>query len=517
MILDQNDCPSSPRSVNVLVYSIKNEYPVGKVADVRPIDPDTTGDYKCYLEKTSNDFLIPESCDLHINSISKPVTVLRVSGNDGKHDSVTNIVKVEYQTIDNNIIENTVFTRIDNITSSDFIENHYTKFMDILNSTFEDKDPLLYSINEIDDSIEVAIAARGLTKEHINDALRSKSNSIVQSTRLPIFFDYSPCQKNTCENNGNCSISLVISKEPHVTNSQDFIFTSPTILQEFVCTCAEGYAGKKCDKRQDPCAPNPCQYGGTCRRQGIGYQCFCPSDREGLECEKERYDKCDNNPCMNGGSCKQTQDNIGYFCLCRPGYRGNICELSADSCRPNPCLNGGSCVSLKPGYKCNCPNGLHGRHCDKSSFGFNEYSYMSFPSLDSITNDITIVFSTSKPDSLLLYNYGTQVGGRSDFIAIELIEGKCVFSYGGARSSITAISVGKSDGSSLADSQWYKITAVRNGKVLSLSVASCIDNGDNCQECRPSDKSCYSDNTGTVGYVFNNKCTICVLLVLKLI
>ncbi|XP_050549134.1 cadherin-related tumor suppressor [Daktulosphaira vitifoliae] len=499
VILDQNDSPSSARTISIFLYSLINELSVGKIADVKPIDSDLTGDYKCFFEVPTDEFSIPESCDLYINKKIQPLTVLKILGNDGKHNSVTNTVTINYQTIDKNIIENTIFARINNITASDFILNHYTKFISTLNSTFEENSSILYNINEIDYGIVLAIAVRDIDKEHASHILRKRSSYFTQTMKSDIDIDYNPCQINTCENNGSCKSSLIISKEFRIISTQGYIFTSPAILQEFTCTCLDGYAGSRCEKHQDPCASSPCQYGGTCRRQGTSFQCLCLSNREGFECEKERYDKCDTNPCLNGGSCKQTQDNVGYFCLCRPGYRGNTCELTADSCRPNPCLNGGSCVSLKPGYKCNCPNGLHGRHCEKTSYGFNDYSYMTFPPLDSTINDITIVFSTIKSDSLLLYNYGTQVGGRSDFITIELIEGRCVFSYGGSRSSITSISVGKSDGSSLADGFWQKITAVRNGKVLSLSVASCTDNGDNCEECKPSNKTCYSDSTGTVG------------------
>ena len=49
---------------------------------------------------------------------------------------------------------------------------------------------------------------------------------------------------------------------------------------------------------------------------------------------------------------------------------------------------------------------------------------MTFPSLDPNTNDVTITFSTTKPDCLLVYNYGAVSGGRSDFIAVELVEGR---------------------------------------------------------------------------------------------
>jgi protocadherin Fat 4 len=167
----------------------------------------------------------------------------------------------------------------------------------------------------------------------------------------------------------------------------------------------------------------------------------------------------------------------------------------ADSCRPNPCLNGSLCVALKPGYKCRCPDTHHGQHCERSSFGFTSLSYMTFPSLDAATNDISIVFATAKQDALLVYNFGAQTGGRSDFVALQLVNGKVTFSYGGARTAVTTISIG----GAVTDGAWYKVTATRNGRVLSLAVASCTEHGDSCNDCRPGDSTCYADDVGPAG------------------
>lgn len=120
---------------------------------------------------------------------------------------------------------------------------------------------------------------------------------------------------------------------------------------------------------------------------------------------------------------------------------------------------------------------------------------MTFPTLDSTTNDISITFSTNKPDALLVYNYGLQTGGRSDFVAIELKGGQPRFSFGGARTAISRIQVEKS----VSDGKWYKLTATRNGRVISLSVASCTHNGETCDECRSNDGTCYSDDTARTG------------------
>lgn len=157
-------------------------------------------------------------------------------------------------------------------------------------------------------------------------------------------------------------------------------------------------------------------------------------------------------------------------------------------------------MSLKPGYKCSCTDGRYGRHCERATYGFHELSYMKFPALDAATNDISIVFATTKPDALLIYNYGIQSGGRSDFVAMEIVGGKAVFSYGGARTAVTSLVVGgASKDDSLSNGRWHKVTATRNGRVMSLSVSKCTDNGDVCEDCRPGDSNCYSDEVGPTG------------------
>ncbi|KAI5642703.1 cadherin domain-containing protein [Phthorimaea operculella] len=100
---------------------------------------------------------------------------------------------------------------------------------------------------------------------------------------------------------------------------------------------------------------------------------------------------------------------------------------------------------------------------------------------------------------------GRLTGGRSDFIAIELLGGKPIFSFGGARTSITSVAI-MHPSKNLADGGWYKLTATRNGRVISLSVATCTDHGDVCTECEPGDTSCYKDDTGQAGTLnFNHE------------
>lgn len=64
-------------------------------------------------------------------------------------------------------------------------------------------------------------------------------------------------------------------------------------------------------------------------------------------------------------SFKDQED--GYRCLCPPGYYGLHCEHSTLTCADSPCFNGGSCQERNQGasYACECPPNFTGSNCEK--------------------------------------------------------------------------------------------------------------------------------------------------------
>ncbi|XP_049764628.1 cadherin-related tumor suppressor-like [Schistocerca cancellata] len=515
VVLDQNDSPSTPRAVHVLVYAFEGQLPHGKIADVRPNDADTTGDYHCEVQSGGGGLSIPAgTCELHaLPSLSQLLTsgtgagrglALAVTGNDGVHADVVSAVTVELATFDEEAVANAVPLRAENTTAERFLAAHYKAAVDALRAAFPAPAdaPLLFGLQQVDAGLEMAVAVRS-QQGYRDRAAVTEALSRAAPLLPALSVAYSACrQRAPCQNGASCSEALrVRPNRTLVWDSRTLVFATPAVILEVDCRCTEGFAGERCDRRQDPCSPSPCLAGGTCHRSArLGdFSCSCPPLREGRLCELERGAVCGTRPCLHGGSCRESADGASFFCLCRPGFRGNRCEAAADSCRPNPCAHGGVCIALPPppalGYRCSCPDGRFGRHCEGSAFGFGELAFAAFPSLDATTNDVSVVFATAKPDALLVYNYGAQTGGRSDFVSLELVAGRATFSYGGARTAIATVQAG----GELADGRWHRITATRNGRVLSLSVASCGEDGDACRDCSPGDRSCSADEFGPTG------------------
>ncbi|XP_068141663.1 LOW QUALITY PROTEIN: cadherin-related tumor suppressor [Drosophila tropicalis] len=515
-VLDQNDNPSSSRNVQVLVGIFNGELPVNiKLADIHPNDLDLVGDYNCRLQSQGQvQLIIPRACDLYSTSQTSPMdATFSYTGNDGKHGDVNSKLTVDYQHFDNLTLVNTVSIMVRNMTASQFLAHYYRSSLEMLKSRFTE-DIFIYSL--VDNpgnfsSLEVLLAVRSSKLNYkpsrqVIDRLREKRSTLSELLQKDVIIGYEPCndEPGLCGNGGLCTSDFRLTDDRQsyrIIDSPTMVLSGPRIFHEYNCRCSDGFSGEQCHRRHDQCLPNPCQMQAQCRRLDNDYQCLCPANRDGKQCQRERSDVCLGKPCHNGGSCQRSPDGSSYFCLCRPGYRGNQCESAADSCRPNPCLHGGLCVSLKPGYKCSCTSGRYGRHCERFSYTFETLSFMTFPALDVTTNDLSIVFATTKPNALLLYNYGFQSGGRSDFIALELIDGRAQFLSGGARTAISSVSTGKN----LSDGNWHKITATRNGRVMSLSVAKCSEDGDLCAECSPGDYNCYADTVGPVGTLNFNK------------
>ena len=114
---------------------------------------------------------------------------------------------------------------------------------------------------------------------------------------------------------------------------------------------------------------------------------------------------------------------------------------------------------------------------------------------DANTNDLAIVFTTTKSNSLLVYNYGRSAGGRSDFLAVELVEGRPRLSWGGTRTAVSRIQLNRK----MDTGRWFKLTATRNNQVGTLSVEDCTESGEFCKECKADDPTCFKKATGEAG------------------
>lgn len=104
------------------------------------------------------------------------------------------------------------------------------------------------------------------TKYEVTELLTRNQDEIQALFKDNSFvIGYSPCKQTPCENGGSCSDHLAIYDDARITDSQALILTSPRVLHEMNCKCRDGFTGDRCEKRQDPCSPNPCLLVSACQ------------------------------------------------------------------------------------------------------------------------------------------------------------------------------------------------------------------------------------------------------------
>ncbi|KAM8788626.1 basement membrane-specific heparan sulfate proteoglycan core protein isoform 1-T1 [Rhynchonycteris naso] len=202
---------------------------------------------------------------------------------------------------------------------------------------------------------------------------------------------------------------------------------------------------------------------------------------------------CERQPCQNGATCFPAGE-YEFQCLCRDGFKGDLCEHEENPCQlSEPCLHGGTCQ----GTHCLCPPGFSGPRCQQGSghgtaesdwhlegsggndapgqYGayFHDGGFLILPShvfsrsLPEVPETIQLEVRTSTASGLLLWQ-GMEVGDVSqgkDFISLGLQDGHLEFSYQLGSGEARLISEDP-----INDGEWHRVTALREGQRGTIQV-----------------------------------------------
>ena len=112
------------------------------------------------------------------------------------------------------------------------------------------------------------------------------------------------------------------------------------------------------------CEPSPCEGNSTCDPAfgGHYYQCSCPDNRQGYNCEYI-VDPC-LEQCAEEEVCvlRSRPESNGLYSPSAIADCLSGCE-SHDHCSPSPCGAHGTCTSTDAGYECECQSGFTGQNC----------------------------------------------------------------------------------------------------------------------------------------------------------
>ncbi|XP_072248265.1 protocadherin Fat 4 isoform X2 [Leuresthes tenuis] len=473
-VLDQNDNPPLPRNIFIEVKYFGSFFQGGMIGNVHPEDRDESDTFTCAIKSGQvNMFAVPNgTCELWSSPFQGEATFnITVEATDQLHFPVNNSIYVNYKGFTNASIDSCILYYVSSSSMEEFLSNKYLRFVKALDSLFnlQASKTHVFGIKHIGSEILLLAAVKNYNGQYLSREVASgisaghKKLLEAQSNVTISHITSDPCLTSPCQNGAPCNKNIYISQEVAVLESVAVIFVSPQ-KEILNCTCLVGFNGSLCEDDIDECKLNPCENSGTCENTAGSFYCHCLDGFYGSVCSAD-FDGCLKVKCQNGGTCIPSQD--GDYCHCVPGFKGELCEELVDHCRSAPCGQG-SCINLQTGFSCNCPFGVSGVHCEEQSYGFQELSFMEFPSLDRRTNLISFEFATVQRNSLLLYNPG---GSPSrEFFALEIIGGMIHLSY-----DLGSGPVRLQTKKQVADGYFHSVAARRIGNMGSLLVDNCTD------------------------------------------
>uniref|UniRef100_A0A1I7RLZ2 Cadherin EGF LAG seven-pass G-type receptor 2 n=2 Tax=Bursaphelenchus xylophilus TaxID=6326 RepID=A0A1I7RLZ2_BURXY len=211
------------------------------------------------------------------------------------------------------------------------------------------------------------------------------------------------------------------------------------------------------------------------------FKCECPqgfttSPTKPGVCN-ERLDLCFNNPCLNNGSCVSLESS--YRCECPAGRIGKHCELSekVDTCLPNYCHSGAQC-DRTPNREQKC---LHcpwtpletDSRCRLRSLSFNGDGYLAVPhEIPRMEFRLDLTFATTSQNSVLFYASHSADNFDGDMLEL-ILQGapRLRASLGG--SSMVEVALPDWKENRVSDGEWHTIHISYRNLTFRLWLDDC--------------------------------------------
>ncbi|XP_049292738.1 protocadherin-like wing polarity protein stan isoform X2 [Anopheles funestus] len=452
LVTDVNDNAPVLRDFQVIFNNFRDCFPSGVIGRIPAFDADVT-DKLTYRILSGNNANL-----LRLNSSSGGLTLspqlntnvpkfatMEVSVTDGINEAKA-IMQLIVRLITEDMLFNSVTVRLDEMTEEAFLSPLLSFFLDGLAAIIPcpKENIFLFSIQEdIDVSgkiLNVSFSARRpdvafeeyYSSQYLQERIYLNRAILARLATVRVLpFDDNLCVREPCLNYEQCLSVLKFGNASGFIHSDTVLFRPIHPVNTFACKCPEGFTGSRehylCDTEVDLCYSDPCQNGGSCMRREGGYSCVCTEQYTGVNCETSIAGL---KPCISE--------------VCGDGYS---------------CLTSGQGGHWPP----------YTKTCELMSRSFTRNSFLTFPGMRQRHRfNIRLKFATVRDSGLLLYN--GRYNEQHDFIALEIINGRVIFSFS-LGDKVETVTVNQQR--KVSDGNWHTVEVKYFNRTVLLSLDSC--------------------------------------------
>ncbi|CAG2161702.1 unnamed protein product [Oppiella nova] len=469
-VSDVNDHPPLLRDFSIIFNNYKNHFPLNHVIGRIPaFDADVADRLKYRFVWGNNaNLLIVNETNGHIKlspslNTNVPMRALfGVSVSDGINEA-TATCHLVVNLVTEAMLFNSVTIRLNKISQKTFLSSLFDRFLEGLSAIIPSPKENVVIFNTQDDTevdsqiLNISFSARlpdyrdsesYYSPQFLQERVYLSRAILTKLTGLEVLpFDDNLCVREPCLNYEECLSVLKFGNASDFVSTDSILFRSINPVNTFACRCPKGF-------------------------QGMHHK---------YECDTE-INLCFSSPCLNGGVCVHQEGS--YVCLCNDGYAGKNCEINfvLDHCRSGLCKSDSHCVNSRSmkikatlgisSFQClNCSlEEWSTPLCELKTRSFTKGSYLTFSSLRQRHRlNIRLKFATRLSNALLLYN--GRYNEKHDFIALEIIDSKVVFSFS-VGANISQVSVQSSEGV-INDGKWHQIEVNYLNRTAAIKLDDC--------------------------------------------